>query len=109
MPGRHEVAVEFGVSPQTAQAALALLEREGLLVSQGSGRPRRIVRQKVAASGGPLLRVAILVAEASDRQTNNMQEDFLPACKHLRNSPIPETDAPNATTSARCFSLPWPQ
>jgi hypothetical protein len=72
MPGRHEVAAEFGVSPQTAQAALALLEREGLLASQGSGRPRRIERQKVAASGRPLLRVAILVAAASDRQTDYM-------------------------------------
>jgi DNA-binding transcriptional regulator YhcF (GntR family) len=72
MPGRHEVAAELGVSPQTAQAALALLEREGLLASQGSGRPRRIERQKVEASGRPLLRVAILVAEAADRQTDYM-------------------------------------
>jgi DNA-binding LacI/PurR family transcriptional regulator len=72
MPGRHEVAAELGVSPQTAQAALAMLEREGLLVSQGSGRPRRIERQMVEASGLPLLRVAILVAEAADRQTDYM-------------------------------------
>lgn len=72
MPGRHEVAAELGVSPQTAQAALAQLEREGLLISQGSGRPRRIVREMVAASGRPLLRVAILVAEAADRQTDYM-------------------------------------
>ena len=72
MPGRHEVAAELGVSPQTAQAALALLEREGLLVSQGSGRPRRIERQLVEASGRPMLRVAILVAEAADRQTDYM-------------------------------------
>jgi hypothetical protein len=72
MPGRHEVAAELGVSPQTAQAALALLEREGLLVSQGSGRPRRIEWPRVTASERPLLRVAILVAEAADRQTDYM-------------------------------------
>lgn len=72
MPGRHEVAAELGVSPQTAQAALALLEREGLLVSQGSGRPRRIEPQKVAATGRPVLRVAILVAAAADRRTDYM-------------------------------------
>lgn len=72
MPGRNEVAAELGVSPQTAQVALALLEREGLLVSQGSGRPRRIERQQVEASGRPLLRVAILVADATDRQTDYM-------------------------------------
>ena len=72
MPGRHEVAAELGVSPQTAQAALALLEREGLLASQGSGRPRRIERQLVEASGRPVLRVAILVPAAADRQTDYM-------------------------------------
>ncbi len=72
MPGRHEVATELGVSAQTAQAALVLLEREGLLASQGAGRPRRIELQKVGASERPLLRVAILVAEAADRQTDYM-------------------------------------
>ena len=77
MPGRHEVAAELGVSPQTAQAALALLEREGLLVSQGSGRPRRVERQEVEASGRPLLRVAILVPAAADRQT-----DYMVVLKH---------------------------
>jgi DNA-binding transcriptional regulator YhcF (GntR family) len=77
MPGRHEVAAELGVSPQTAQtaqAALALLEWEGLLASQGSGRPRRIERQLLEASERPLLRVAILVPAAADRQTDYMVE-----------------------------------
>ena len=42
MPGRHELAAELGVSDQTAKAALAQLEKEGILVPQGAGRRRRI-------------------------------------------------------------------
>jgi DNA-binding GntR family transcriptional regulator len=42
MPGRHDVARELGVSDQTAEAALAQLEKEGLLESQGAGRRRQI-------------------------------------------------------------------
>ena len=74
MPGRHEVAAELGVSPQTVQFALALLEKDGVLVSQGPGRPRRIELPTGAGAGLPSLRVAILVGEPADRQRNYMVE-----------------------------------
>ena len=60
MPGRHEVASELGISPQTAQTALGLLEKEGTLVSQGPGRPRRIEAPSGTVAA-PSLRVAMLL------------------------------------------------
>jgi hypothetical protein len=60
MPGRNEVASELGISPQTAQAALCLLEKEGTLVSQGPGRPRRI-EAPAGTVAAPSLRIAMLL------------------------------------------------
>lgn len=77
MPGRHEVAEELGISPQTAQAALVLLEKEGVLVSQGAGRPRRIDPSAGTAAGVPSLRVAILVGEPADQN-----RDYIVEIKH---------------------------
>lgn len=76
MPGRHEVAAECGVSAQTAQTALMLLENDGTLLSPGPGRPRRIAKP-AAAGKVPSLRLAILVGEAADRH-----RDYLVAIKH---------------------------
>jgi len=59
MPGSGRLARELGVNRKTTEAALAELERRGLLVSQGVGRRRGIV----APSGRSCphnLRVAIL-------------------------------------------------
>ena len=41
MPGRHELAAELGINHKTAEAALRLLEGQGLLLRQGAGRGRR--------------------------------------------------------------------
>jgi len=46
MPGVPALAAGMAVDPKTVAAALGLLEREGLLVGQGLGRPRRIVLPK---------------------------------------------------------------
>jgi Mn-dependent DtxR family transcriptional regulator len=43
LPGRHELARELRVSKQTAENAVALLEKEGLIVAQGAGKRRRIM------------------------------------------------------------------
>ncbi len=43
VPGRIRLAAELGVNHKTVQAALRLLEQEGLLAPQGNGRVRRIV------------------------------------------------------------------
>ncbi|OYV04904.1 MAG: hypothetical protein CFE26_14400, partial [Verrucomicrobiales bacterium VVV1] len=42
MPGRNRLAAELGVNHKTAKAALAMLEREGLLETRGPGRERSI-------------------------------------------------------------------
>lgn len=42
MPGGSRLATELGVGRDTVEAALLILEREGLLVPQGAGRRRRI-------------------------------------------------------------------
>ncbi len=77
MPGRHDLARELGVSDQTAEGALAQLEKEGLLESQGAGRRRKINLPKGAAAPASSLRVAILVGELADRQ-----RDYLVEIKH---------------------------
>ena len=46
LPGRHRLAAELGVSHRTVWEATRRLEREGWLVSQGSGRRCRIVLPK---------------------------------------------------------------
>ncbi len=67
MPGRVELARDFGVSDQTTEAALVLLEKQGLLAGQGPGRRRRVAQptQRPAAAS---LRIAILVGEPADQR-----------------------------------------
>ena len=48
MPGRDRLSKDLGVSGKTVEAALRQLQAEGILVSQGAGRRRRIVPQKNA-------------------------------------------------------------
>jgi LacI family transcriptional regulator len=60
LPGRHELARELEVSSQTAEYAVALLEKEGVLEAQGAGKRRKIV----SVEGGrpaPRLRIAMLL------------------------------------------------
>ena len=58
MPGGSRLAVELGVGRDTVEAALRLLEQQGMLVPQGAGRRRRIVLPDGKAVRP--LRVAIL-------------------------------------------------
>ena len=50
MPGVHRLAADFQVNRKTVEAALQLLEGEGLLIGQGVGRRRRIERAFAAAA-----------------------------------------------------------
>ena len=50
MPGVNPLASELGVNHKTVEAALRMLEHEGLLVNHGRGAQRRIVRPKDQAS-----------------------------------------------------------
>ncbi len=66
MPGRNQLVRELGVSGRTVELALQLLEKEGWLVPQGAGRPRRIELPKQIAA--PTLRVEIFPDEALARK-----------------------------------------
>jgi len=43
IPGLPTLAAKLGVNFKTVEVALDLLENQGLLLGQGTGRPRRIV------------------------------------------------------------------
>lgn len=71
MPGVHRLAAECGLNPKTVEAALKLLEQEGLLEGQGPGRKRKIMLaagRKTLAS----LRIAILPYNIHTRQLDYM-------------------------------------
>jgi len=72
MPGILSLEAELRVNRNTMHAAMRLLEKEGLLVSGGRGRPRRIVLPEDFAP--PSLRVAILLYEDVDQMTHYMVE-----------------------------------
>lgn len=64
MPGIHQIAAGLLVNHKTAKAALELLEKDGLVVSQGKGKPRRIIATVMPPTIA--LRVAILAYEPDD-------------------------------------------
>jgi DNA-binding LacI/PurR family transcriptional regulator len=70
MPGVPALAEELGIGPKAAGLALYLLEEEGLLVTQGPGRPRSIKLPK--GLGAPALRVVILPYEDLNRKVDYM-------------------------------------
>lgn len=61
IPGRHELARELEVSPQTVENALALLQKEGVLEAQGRGKRRRIALPERGKASAPRLRIAMLL------------------------------------------------
>ena len=66
MPGGSRLATELGVGRDTVEAALQILERDGLLVPQGAGRRRRIeLPEGIVARP---MRVAILVTDRSNEE-----------------------------------------
>ena len=65
MPGRLRLAAELGVNHKTVNAALQILEDEGILVSRGAGREREIVETGDSCAPSSL-RIRILLYEKSD-------------------------------------------
>ena len=59
LPGRDQLSWELEVKHKTVDAALVLLENEGVLINQGAGRKRRI-RMPDDGYQKPALRVAFL-------------------------------------------------
>ena len=71
-PGVHKLAAALGVHHTTVAEALQLLEKEGLLISQGPGRRRRI---RIPENIAPIsMRVGILPYEEGDRTTHYFLE-----------------------------------
>jgi DNA-binding LacI/PurR family transcriptional regulator len=71
MPGVLRLEAELGVNRKTVEAGLRRLERDGLLVSQGPGRRRRIATKRGRARG-PALRLVILLGESADNKLHYM-------------------------------------
>ncbi len=67
IPGGHRLAPELGVNHKTVETALRQLQAEGLLQSQGSGRPRRITAKKNRGKAQRSMRIGLLLLDASDR------------------------------------------
>lgn len=65
LPGVQELVRELGSSPNTVMGAVRLLEQEGLLENQGSGRRSRIVIP--AGTHPPGLRIELLLYEKADK------------------------------------------
>ncbi len=72
MPGVHQIAKELAISSKTIIAASKILESEGLLVSQGPRRRRRIMLPKGGDSHA--LRVGLLVFDSPARGADYMIE-----------------------------------
>lgn len=73
MAGVYPLAAELGVNHKTVRAALALLDREGVLVNRGPRR-RRIFQMPADRTSVHPLRVAILESEPADRQVDYIVE-----------------------------------
>ncbi len=69
IPGRNLLAKDLGVNHKTVDAAIALLERDGILAGQG---PRR--RKRIVAPTESSLRIAILTADRVDLRSAHMVE-----------------------------------
>ena len=65
LPGTPALSQEIGVDRKTVTAAIEMLEEQGLLESQGAGRPRKIVITEKQRVRG--MRITILVYEEKER------------------------------------------
>jgi DNA-binding LacI/PurR family transcriptional regulator len=70
LPGRNALAKELNINGSTLERALGLLEREGLLESQGVGKRRRIKQSEVLATRQ--LRVLIVLYDRDDEVSHHI-------------------------------------
>lgn len=73
MPGVNGLAADLGVNHKTVEAALAMLERDGLIAGQGPRKRKRIVTDGNRPTGRAL-RIAILPGDDFDRKITHMVE-----------------------------------
>ena len=74
-PGTPALAKELGVDRKTITAAIAILEQEGLLQSQGPGKPRLIL--KPPRRKAPRQHIRFMVYDDDDRQRSHVM-DLIP-------------------------------
>lgn len=67
LPGTPALATELGIDRKTIIAALNQLEKEGLLESQGAGRPRLVVPQETQPSNALKIRIIPYDVEVRER------------------------------------------
>ena len=70
LPGRMALAKELNVNPSTLERAMGVLERDGVLVSQGAGKRRRIAKSKLESNSK--LRVLIVLYDRDDEVSHNI-------------------------------------
>ena len=72
MPGIHRLTQELATTRNATTDALAILERDGVLIGQGSGKRRKIAEN--VASSPKAMHVAILLYERHDQHLPYMVE-----------------------------------
>ncbi len=72
IPGRDRLAKELGASKSTMDRALKLLEQEGILQSQGTGKGRKIILQKKYRKSA--MRVTMILYEFEDSMHRYISE-----------------------------------
>ncbi len=100
MPGSDRLATALGIGGNTAVAALVLLEKEGLLRSQGRRRGRIVVAGKGAVAA-PSMRIAILLSEAADLALDYMVE-IRHALEKAGHTSFPEREIDSLTPGKDC-------
>ena len=73
LPGESKLALELGVGRNTVQAALRLLETEGLLDKRGAGHSRAVAKSRSGGKTKLLLRVGVLLHERMVDENPGMQ------------------------------------
>ena len=77
LPGVVRLAAELGVSKDTMEAALALLEQRGCIISRGPGKRREVAATTSLPAIARSLRVGLLLREELGKTVPLTQEIFL--------------------------------
>lgn len=86
LPGVRELVRELGVSKDTVEAAIRLLEAEGSLKSAGPGRRKEIVFSRGAEGKSRVLRVGILLSEPLRQINLSAQQVMLGLMRRVENA-----------------------
>jgi DNA-binding LacI/PurR family transcriptional regulator len=86
LPGVRELARELGVSKDTVEAALRILEVEGSLESGGPCRRKQIVLSRGSTEKGKVLRVGIVLSEPLRQINLNAQQVMLGLIRRIEHA-----------------------